>query len=79
MSAERDLISTATAAQIAGVTPSTLRSLAARASTKCPPPKPIRIDARSTVWVRSEVEAWAESRDRKRGRAARAPEADPES
>ena len=68
-----DLIGSTEAAEIAGVSASTFRTLVARGQdVKDPVPRPVVMATRgrTTLWDRSAIEAWAATRDRKRGRAA---------
>lgn len=64
-----DLIGSTEAAQIAGIQPSTFRTIAAKQTTKDPIPAPVIEGARGqrAMWHRSEIEAWAKTRDRTRG------------
>lgn len=65
-----DLIGSTEAAEIAGVTPSTFRTLVAKGdAAKVPVPKPVAALPRQTLWRRKDIERWAASRDRARGRA----------
>lgn len=66
-----DLIGSAEAATIAGVTPSTFRTLVASTTPKDPVPPPIVRGSQGhrTLWDRAAIEAWAAQRDRRRGRA----------
>lgn len=66
-----DLITSAQAAAIAGITSSTFRTLLARGTnTKDPVPQPVMRVARVALWQRADIEQWAATRDRKRGRAS---------
>lgn len=66
-----DLITSTQAAAISGITPSTFRTLLARGTnTKHPVPQPVMRVARVALWQRAEIEQWAATRDRKRGRAS---------
>lgn len=66
-----DLIGSTEAAQVAGITPPTFRTLAAKHTTKNPVPTPAINGARGqrTMWHRSDIESWAATRDRTRGAA----------
>ena len=69
---DMDLIGSTEAAELAGVTPSTFRTLVAKGkAAKDPVPAPAVTLPRQTLWKRKDIERWAASRDRVRGRAKR--------
>lgn len=66
-----DLITSAEAAAIAGISPSTFRTLTARGQhTKTPVPAPAFTASKgqASLWHRVDIERWAATRDRSRGR-----------
>ena len=63
-----DLITSTEAARIAGIQPSTFRQLLVRAKSPVPPPVVHGGLGRTNLWHRADIEEWAASRDRKRGR-----------
>jgi hypothetical protein len=66
-----NLITSTQAAEIAGITPSTFRTLAHKHTTKTPVPQPAATAGSLThpvhLYDRAEIEAWAATRNRKRG------------
>lgn len=59
-------------AEMAGITPSTLRDHR-RPTAKSPLPEPVTYVGKSPLWRRIDAERWCETRDSKRGRAPRRP------
>lgn len=65
-----DLIGSTEAARIAGIKPSTFRTIRANKNTKTPVPKPVvtGLPGAAVFWRREDIEAWAATRDRSTGR-----------
>lgn len=66
-----DLVNADQAAAIAGIAPATFRWLRTKATTKTPPPAPVVATGRTILYRRTDIEKWAERRDRATGRAPR--------